>query len=349
MIHEFSKILSMIFVFVIVVFISTSCKFTGMEGSNAKKESADEEVIIMKLGHYATEDNPANGAALMFAKKVEERTKGKIKVVVYENGQLGTPPELLEQNIIGTIDMSLPTQGTLDKYSKKFATVMLPYAFKDYDQAHQVLDGPFVEWVKEDLEKQGLVFLSNWEYGFRNITNNVRAITNTDHVIGLRLRTPPEIQLQSAMEALGAKVTKIAFPEIYLALQNGVVDGQENPLSVIYYNKLYEVQPYLAMTQHSYNSMVHVMSKKVWEELTKEQQQIIKEESVNAGNWMREEVQKQEKEIITFFKENDVIITYPNREAFKAKMQYAYDTIATYAGKDNVEYFLDMIEQADKK
>lgn len=333
---------------VATLFILVSCEVLN-KNIKDQHNSLEDSAIVMRLGHYATEDNPANLAALMFAKNVETRTGGKITVLVYADGQLGTPPELLEQNIIGTIDMSLPTHGALDKYSKKFATVMLPYAFKDYDQAHQVLDGPFVEWVQDDLEKQGLVYLSNWEYGFRNITNNVKVITNPEDIIGLRLRTPTEIQLQSAMESLGAKVTRIAFPDIYFSLKQGVVDGQENPLSVIYYNKLYEVQPYLAMTQHSYNSMVHVMSKKVWQKLTVEQQKIIKEESVNVGKWMREEVQKQEKEIISFLQDNGVIITHPNRDAFKSKMQYAYDMIGTYAGNNNVEYFLDMIKQSEKK
>lgn len=331
-----------------VVFISIVmglCMFlAGCNGEEQPNKSG--EKVVLRLGHHAIEGHPAHEASLQFAQNVFDRTDGDVVIEVFAEGQLGTPPEMLEQNIIGSIDMSLPTQGALDKYSKKFAVVMLPFVFDSYEHAYRTLDGEFVNWVEEDLDKQGLVMLANWDYGFRNITNNVRPIVNPDDVIGMKLRTPPEIQLELVMESLGANVTKIAFPEIYLALSQGVVDGQENPLSIIYYNKLYEVQDYLAMTRHTYNSMVHVVSKKTWEKLTKEQQQILKEESVKAGNLMRQKVQEEEIEILKNLDDGNMLITYPDRKAFKDKMQYVYDAIGTYAGKENVDYFLQLIQEA---
>lgn len=317
-----------------------------MSGCHVRDDGVDLEPVVLKMGHYSSVDHPAHMAAKQFAENVESRTDGKVRVELFEDGKLGTPPEMLEQNIIGTIDMSLPTQGALDKYSKKFATVMLPFVFDDYEEAHKVLDGEFLEWVKEDMDKQGLVILSNWEYGFRNITNNVRPIETPEDVVGLRLRTPPEIQLESAMEALGADVTKIAYPEIYLSLQQNIVEGQENPLTVIYYDKLYEVQGYLAMTNHVYNSMVHVISKKTWDTLTKVQQEIIREESVNASILVREEMKKQETMIIEKLNEEGMVVTYPDRQVFQEKMQYAYDMISAYAGKENVEHFLQLVKDS---
>lgn len=302
------------------------------------------EPITMRFGHYAAEDHPGNLAALQFAKNVEERTNGAIKVVVFPSNQLGSPPELLEQNIVGAIDMSLPTQGALDKYSKKFAAVMLPFVFRDYEHVYKVLDGPFMEWAAPDLDKEGLVFLSNWEYGFRNLTNNVRPVNSPADVKGLKIRTPPEIQLQAAMEACGANVTKISFTELILSLKQGVVDGQENPLSVIYHYKVYEVQKYLAMTRHVYNSMVHVMSKKIWEKLTPEQQAIVREESEKAGAYMRKAIQEEEADLIKKLEGVGMIVTYPDTALFKAQMQQAYDRISEYAGQENVEKFLEMVE-----
>ena len=169
----------------------------------------------------------------MFAEAVEKRTNGKIKVTIYPNNALGSPPEVLEQNILGAVDMSLPTQGQLGKYSKKFNCVMLPFMFANYAQADKVLDGPFIEWAVPDLEKAGLVFLSNWEWGFRNLTNNKRPVNNPEDVKGLKVRTPPELPTQAAMEALGAVVATINFNELQMALKQGVVDGQENPVAVI--------------------------------------------------------------------------------------------------------------------
>ncbi len=149
------------------------------------------QVIQMKLGHFAADSHPGNLASKMFAEAVEKRTNGQIKVTIYPNNALGSPPEVLEQNILGAVDMSLPTQGQLGKYSKKFNCVMLPFVFKNYAQADKVLDGPFVKWAVPDLDKAGLVFLSNWEWGFRNLTNSKRPVNVPADVKGLKIRTPP--------------------------------------------------------------------------------------------------------------------------------------------------------------
>lgn len=307
--------------------------------------SVEAKVITMKLGHYAAPGHPGDRAANMFAENVQKRTNGEIVIAVYPNNQLGDPPQLLEQNIAGVIEMSLPTQGALDKYSRKFAVVMLPFVYRDYDHAHKVLDGPFKDWVSGELEKVGLIFLSNWEWGFRNLTNNVRPINSPEDVKGLKIRTPPEIQLQAAIEALGAVVAKISFAELYMALKQGVVDGQENPIAVIYANKIYEVQKYLALTRHCYNSMVHVMSKKAWDKLTSEQQKIIAEESKKAGDFMRETLVSEEAGLVEKLKQLGMVVTTPDLAPFKAKMGPAYERIAQYAGKENVETFLKMVEK----
>jgi TRAP-type C4-dicarboxylate transport system substrate-binding protein len=138
--------------------------------------------------------------------------------------------------------MGLPTQGQLDKYDRAFGAVLLPFIFDSPGPRLQGSRRSPDEWLAPLAEKQGFVLLRNWDYGFRNVTNSVRPINAPDDVRGLKLRTPPELQIQASMEALGAIVQAIAFPELYLALAQKVVDGQENPIPVIYYNKFYEVQ-----------------------------------------------------------------------------------------------------------
>ncbi|MDH4264108.1 MAG: TRAP transporter substrate-binding protein [Deltaproteobacteria bacterium] len=304
------------------------------------------KALELKFGHYAAETHPGHKAAVMFADAVQKRTKGKITTKIYPANQLGSPPEVLEQNKLGVIDMSLPTQGALDKYVKAFAVVMLPFAYDSYDHAYKVLDGPFMKWVAPTLKKENLVFLSNWEWGFRNITNNVRPVNSPEDVKGLKIRVPPEIQLQAAMEACGAVVTKIAFPELYMALKQGVVDGQENPLAVIYHFKIYEVQKYLALTRHVYNSMVHVMSLKTWEKLTSQQQKIVREESKRAGNYFRKAIQDEEKDLVAKLKEKGMVVTTPDISKFRSVMGPAYERIGKYAGEDNVKKFMKMVEDA---
>ncbi|MCE5283110.1 MAG: TRAP transporter substrate-binding protein [Deltaproteobacteria bacterium] len=300
--------------------------------------------LEMKLGHFAADAHPGNLASKMFAEAVEKRTNGEIKVTIYPNNALGAPPEVLEQNILGAVDMSLPTQGQLGKYSKKFNCVMLPFVFNDYAQADKVLDGKFLPWATPDLDKAGLVFLSNWEWGFRNLTNSKHPVNKPADVKGLKIRTPPELPTQAAMEALGAIVATINFNELQMALKQGVVDGQENPIAVIYSNKIYETQKYLAITGHNYNSMVHVISKKVWDKLTPAQQKIVKEESKRAGDWMRKTCRDAEAKQISELKGFGMEVTTPNKAEFKKLMGPAYDRMKAIAGEENIAAFIKMVD-----
>jgi tripartite ATP-independent transporter DctP family solute receptor len=309
--------------------------------------SAQPAKFTLKLAHYAAENHAGQQAALMFKEGVEKRTNGNVKVEVYPNNKLGDPPSVLEQNIQGVIDMSLPTQGQLSKYSPKFGCVMIPFAYDDYAHADRVLDGPFLAWAAPDLEKAGLVFLSNWEWGLRNITNSKREIKGPEDVKGLKIRTPPEYQNQAAMEALGATVTTIGFSDLTLALKQGTVDGQENPVAVVFSNKLYETQKYMSMTGHTYNSMTHVMSKKSWDKLPADFQKIIREESQKAGAFMRKTIRDSEADQITKLKELGMVITTVDKAKFKAMMGPANDIIKSKVGAENFDAFMKMV--ADKK
>jgi tripartite ATP-independent transporter DctP family solute receptor len=324
----------------LIVFMAITLLLFGGGAKGVKSASA----IELRFAHFAADGHPGDLAAEMFAKAVQDRTGGKVTVTVYPANELGSPPEQLEQVKLGAIDMGLPTQGALDKYSKRFGVVMLPFVYDNSAHAYRVLDGPFMSWAGPDIEKQGMIHLSNWEWGFRNITNNKRAINSPDDMKGLKMRVPPEIQLQATMEALGAVTTKIAFPELYMSLKQGVADGQDNPLSVIYHFKLYEVQKYLAVTRHVYNSMVHVISKATWNKLTPEQQKIVREESKKAGNFMRKTLQKEDESLLKKLKDAGMVITTPDVSKFRALMKPAWDRIAGYSGKQNVTEFLQMVD-----
>jgi tripartite ATP-independent transporter DctP family solute receptor len=300
--------------------------------------------VTLRLAHYAEAAHPANQAATQFAQRVEARTQGKVKVSVYPANALGSPPEQLQQVKLGVIDMGLPTQGAMDKYNKAFAVVMLPFAFEDLAHAHRVLDGPAMDWLAPLAEKDGFVLLSNWEYGFRNLTNSKLPINSPADVRGLKVRVPPEVQLEAAMEALGANVTKIAFPELYMALSQGVVDGEENPIAVIAHNKFYEVQKHLALTRHAYNSMVHVISTKTWAKLTPEQRVILREESRAAGTQMRKVIAAEEEAQIAKLQSHGMLVTRPDPKLFRAAMEPAYKRIGAYAGEANVQQFMKMVD-----
>jgi len=237
--------------------------------------TAQAQVMNMKFAHFADEGHPGHLAAKMFVEAVEKRTNGQVKVQIFPNNALGAPPEQAEQVKMGVTDMGLPTQGQFDKWIKTFGAVMLPFAYDDYDHVHRALDGPAFDWFKQLAEKEGFILLSNWEYGFRNLTNSKRPINTPDDVKGLKIRVPPEMQMRAAFQAMGAVTATIAFPEVYMALSQGVADGEENPISVIYFMKFYEVQKHLAITRHIYNNMIHTISAKTWAKLTPEQKTIF--------------------------------------------------------------------------
>ena len=304
--------------------------------------------LTLRFAHFGAEDHPSNIAAKQFSNRVESRTDGAIKINIFPNNVLGGPPEQAQQIKLGTIDMGLPTQGQLDKYELAFAAVMLPFIFDGPAHVFRTLDGPAMDWLSPLAEKQGFVLLRNWDYGFRNVTNSQRPINVPDDVKGLKLRTPPELQIQASMEALGAVVQAIAFPELYLALSQKVVDGEENPVPVIYFNKFYEVQKHLAITRHIYNNMIHTVSAATWKKLTPAQQAIFREESAAAGNLMRKLIADDEADEIKKLAEIGMQVTTPDLAPFRARMEPANKRIADYAGAANVRKFQDLVEQNRK-
>jgi tripartite ATP-independent transporter DctP family solute receptor len=304
--------------------------------------------LTLRFAHFGAEDHPSNIAAKQFASRVQTRTGGAIRIQIFPNNQLGGPPEQTQQIKLGTIDMGLPTQGQLQNFEKAFATVMLPFIFDSPAHVFRVLDGPAMQWMAPLAEKQGFIVLRNWEYGFRNLTNSQRPIRTPDDVKGLKIRTPPEIQIQASMEALGGVVQAIAFPELYLALAQKVVDGEENPVAVIYFNKYYEVQKHLAITQHVYNNMVHTVSAITWKKLSPEQQTIFREESTAAGNFMRKLIADEEVDQIKKMEGRGMAVTRPDLAPFRAKMEPAYKRVAAFAGEENVKKFREMVDKARK-
>jgi tripartite ATP-independent transporter DctP family solute receptor len=300
----------------------------------------------LKFGHYNAETHPMHKAAVQFKENVERRTGGEVLVEIYPNNTLGSPPEILEQTRNGVVDIAVPTSGQLDKYDKAFAALMMPFAFADLAHARRAMDGPMLEWLSPKAKSAGLEIIGVWEYGFRNLTNSRRPVNRPEDVQGLKIRTPPEIQLSAAMAALGANVQKIAFPELYLALSQGVVDGEENPIATIWSAKFHEVQDHLALTRHMYQAIYQVVNRDVWEGLAPEQQEILREEGAAAGKLTRELLESEEAGLVEQLKGKGMAVTTPDPAPFRAAMGPAIKEIEAYAGADNVATFTRYVEEA---
>lgn len=307
------------------------------------------EPLTLTFSHGTPTTHPEHLAALQFARRVEQRTNGQIKFEIFPAGQLGSENEVLEKVRLGAIDMAASTHNYLIKYEKAFAVVVMPYLFDSYEHAHRVLDGPAMGWLGPLAEKQGFVILANWEWGFRNLTNNKRPINQPEDVRGLKIRVPPVVGIEASMQALGAEVSKIGFNELPMALAQGAIDGQENPLNVIYYFKLHEVQKHLALTRHVYYNQIHLMSVKSWAKLTPAQQTIVREESKVAGDSARQKIIAEEDELIARMVNAGVKVTRPDPKPFRALMEPAYQKIKLLTGEENVRKFLKMVDDERKR
>jgi len=300
--------------------------------------------VELKLGHFGSENHPSHIAAMQFAKQVEARTNGEVQVELYPNNALGSPPEVLEQVIMGVVDMSLSGQDQLAKHVPLFDTVGIPFSLQNAEHADRVLDGPFKAWAAPELDKVGLVYLSSWDWGFRQLTNSVRPILSPADVKGLKIRTPPAMTYQAAMDAIGANVQTISFSELVMAMRQGVVDGQENPIGVIYSLKLYESQKYISILNYLYSSMVHVVSKDTWARLSASQQVIIREESDAARLLMRKLSRAEELKQIADMRAQGVVIDEPDLAPFQAMMGPAYGKIKNKIGAANFDKWIEMTE-----
>lgn len=233
-------------------------------------------------------EHPQGQGAQKFAELVAQKSGGKIKVRLFGSGQLGGDLQTVSALQGGTLDLTVLNAGLLVGQVKEFGLFDLPFLFESGKQADAVVDGPFGQKLAATLPAKGLVGLGYWELGFRNVTNSRRPITKVEDIAGLKIRvvqTPTYIEL---FNALGANAVPMPFPEVYTALEQKTVDGQENPVSVVLSAKFSEVQKHLTFTRHTYNPQIVIASKRVWDRLDAEEQQLIEAAAAEAKAYQRQ-------------------------------------------------------------
>jgi TRAP-type transport system periplasmic protein len=232
--------------------------------------------------------HPLEMGASKFAELVAAKSGGKLKVMVYPGGTLGGDAANVSALQGGTIDFMALNSGILASQVKDFEVFDFPFMFANAKEADAVVDGPFGQKLHARLADKGIVGLSYFELGFRNITNSRRAINTVEDLAGLKLRVIPNAINVDWVKAVGANPTPMAFPEVYAGLEQKAIDGQENPFSVILANKFYEVQKFLAVTNHQYNPQSLIMSKKVWDTLSADQKKLIQDAATEATQYERQ-------------------------------------------------------------
>lgn len=229
----------------------------------------------LKMNISVAQNSHYGAAVDTFAEEVEKRTNGRYKIQNFYSGALGAERESIEAVQLGTLDLTLTSTGPVPNFVPEVAILDIPFLFRDYAHARAVLDGPIGQDLLQKFPPKNIIALAWAENGFRNMTNNKHPVNTPADLKGLKMRTmenPVHIQ---AYKAFGIIPTPMAFTELFTALQQGTVDGQENPLSVISAAKFDQVQKYLTLTGHVYSPALILMSKSAWDKLSAEDKQIF--------------------------------------------------------------------------
>ncbi|HYJ98214.1 MAG TPA: TRAP transporter substrate-binding protein, partial [Burkholderiaceae bacterium] len=244
-------------------------------------------------------------------------TGGRIEVQVAPSAQLGDDAAMLTAMRTGALDMSANSQGAVANAVPEYAAFGMPFLFSNAAQAFKLLDGPLGKELADKSADKGLIVLGYWDNGIRHMTDSKRPITKVEDMKGLKMRTPPDTVLVDIMQALGAEAQQIKFAELYVALQQGVVDGQENPVMNIHASKLYEVQKHLALTSHQFQITPFLMSKRSWDKLSADDKKAVQEAATEATALQRKLSQESEDKLLADLKSKGVQVTTVDKAAFQ--------------------------------
>jgi len=293
---------------------------------------------------FATQ-NPKGHPIVMgmekFKEIVESKSGGKIKVNLFPGGTLGSDQANVSAMQGGTLEMVSMNSGILNSQVKEFAIFDFPFMFPNEAVADAVVDGAFGHKMHAKLQDKGLVGLGYYELGFRQITNSKRPITKVEDLEGLKLRVIPNPINVDWVKALGANPTPLPFPEVYSALEQKAIDGQENPITVINANKFYEVQKHVVISNHQYNPQSVLISKKFWDGLNADQKKIVADAVTASAKYQREQARGQVASALDNMKKNGMQVTQFS-DAELAKLR---DKLRSVTAKYGVTVGQDLVQE----
>ena len=252
--------------------------------------SAQVRERTFKIGIGITDDHPQAQAARHFNDVLSAKSGGKMHSKLFANGTLGNDVTMISALRGGTLEMTVPDSSTLVSVVKDFGVLNLPMTFNTEQEADAVLDSAFGQKLLDKLPEKGLIGLGYWENGFRQTTNSRRPINKAEDIAGLKVRVIQNPLFIDSFAALGANATPMPFTELYSAMEQKAVDGQENPAATILTSKFYEVQKHMVMSRHIYSTWVLLMSKKTWDTLSADEQNIVREAAREATQFERKAI-----------------------------------------------------------
>ena len=331
----------------VLILVACSEENNGATTPKEQDEPTGTDVKIMKFGSINTKDRSITLAMNKFAEQVEKETNGGIKVEVFPDSQLGGERDNFEGLQLGSLQASIISTAVSSTFSPNMSILDLPFLFKDQETAYRVLDGEIGDRLLAELTDQGVIGMNFWENGYRYLTNSVREVKSPEDLTGLKIRTMESPIHLDLWKELGVLPTPMAFPELFTALQQGTVDGQENPYVVTATNRFYEVQDFLTVTQHVYGANIFLISKVFWDTLSDEEQAIITKVGEEAKEYQREVERQQAEEFLAVLKEKGMKITElteEEKQVFKDRVQPVYEKYAKEIGEDLVNELLESVK-----
>lgn len=302
----------------------------------------------LRFGHANNNGEIATDMFQEFADNVKARTKGEVNIRVYPAEQLGKEVDLVLQVKSGALDISAPSLPALSSLMPALEIASAPFLWKDWNEADTVIKGPAFQPVFDELaDKQNVLMLTKTFYwGWRNLTTRDKAVRTPDDMAGLKIRVPESPVWVEMVRAIGAAPTPIAFGEVYTALQQHTVDGQENPIPTIFSRKFYEVQGYLSLTRHMLQSNSMIINKTSFGKLSPDQQKILMEEAAAVAQKDLKLQQERETSMLEDIRKTGKtqIVEDVDRDAFAAKMGPVYEKLQSRWGADNLKRVQDAVK-----
>ncbi len=315
-----------------MVFLLTGC------GSSSADTTTEGEYQTIELSMAVNGTNTQIDArvAEYFADLVSERSGGSVTIAVFPNDELagGSASRGIEMIASGSTDLAAYATCTLAVIDEMLPVATIPWSFDDYTEAREVIDSTGCEYYAERLSAKGMTYLGSFHNGFRQITNSKREIHSPDDLKNLKIRVPGSVVYMGFFTALGADPTSMNWSEVFTAIQQGTIDGQENGVSITSSSKMYEVQDYLTMWNYSYESDLFIANTSTWESLNDNTRELLQECATEACNWGRDTLEAEESETLEMFEEEGMTITYLTDDE-KAVFE---DAIADWK-QSMIEYF----------
>jgi tripartite ATP-independent transporter DctP family solute receptor len=296
--------------------------------------SAAQAQTVLKFSHTDNPGGSRQDAAEFFGKKVEQYTQGRYKMQVYPSGQLANDPKAVEQLQLGGIDFTLTASGTYATHSRSLNPSALPFLVDTYEQGWKLYDES--KWFQNQfalLPAKGFRVLATWEAGFRNFTTKM-PLNSPEDAKGKKMRIYPNDMVRWIMEAIGFSPIVLPVTEVYLAIQQGTVIGQENPIDTIYSLRFYEVAPYITLTNHIYSPIPLTISETTWKKFSDADKAAVKKAADETAVFSRNEVKNAESKQLKEMESKGAKINRPNIEPFRAAVQPVYAKAKEAYGQD---------------